>query len=118
MGYNNQVIMSDNTIAIGLAGDVMIGRGVNTTITGKGYIYPWGNVLPLLKNTDINIINLEAALTNSNNKVFKTFNFKATPDKIKTLTEACITVANLANNHVLDFSEKGLRETFQTLNVQ
>lgn len=109
--------MSDNTITIGLAGDVMIGRGVNTTITGKGYIYPWGNVLPLLKNTDINIINLETALTNSNKKVFKTFNFKATPDKIKTLTEACVTVANLANNHVLDFSEEGLTETIQTLNA-
>lgn len=25
--------MSDNTITIGLAGDVMIGRGVNTTTT-------------------------------------------------------------------------------------
>lgn len=109
--------MIDNTITIGLAGDVMIGRGVNTTITDNGYTYPWGNVLSLLKNTDINIINLETALTNGNKKVFKTFNFKATPDKIKTLTEACITVANLANNHILDFSEEGLRETIQTLNV-
>jgi poly-gamma-glutamate capsule biosynthesis protein CapA/YwtB (metallophosphatase superfamily) len=109
--------MSDNTITIGLAGDVMIGRGVNTAIINKGDVYPWGSVLPLLKNTDINIINLEAALTNSTKKVFKTFNFKATPDKIKTLTEAHITVVNLANNHVLDFSEEGLMETIQTLNV-
>jgi hypothetical protein len=77
--------MSENTIAIGLTGDVMIGRNVNDTINNKGYIYPWGNVLPLLKNTDINIINLEAALTNSNKKVLKTFNFKDTPDRIKTL---------------------------------
>ncbi|HLF51146.1 CapA family protein [Flavobacterium sp.] len=108
--------MSDKTITIGFVGDVMIGRGVNTTITNNGYIYPWGNVLPLLKNTDINIINLETALTHSNKKVFKTFNFKATPDKIKTLTEASITIANLANNHILDFSEEGLIETIQTLN--
>jgi len=109
--------MSDNTISIGLVGDVMIGRGVNTAITNKGYIYPWGNVLPLLKNTDINIINLETALTRSIKKVFKAFNFKATPDKIKTLTEAGITVTNLANNHILDFSEEGLAETIQTLNA-
>ena len=108
--------MNDNTITIGFTGDVMIGRGVNATISNNGYSYPWGNVLPLFKNTDINIINLEAALTNSNKKVSKTFNFKATPDRIKTLTEACITVTNLANNHVLDFSEEGLIETIQTLN--
>jgi poly-gamma-glutamate capsule biosynthesis protein CapA/YwtB (metallophosphatase superfamily) len=110
-------MMSDDTIVIGLMGDVMIGRGVNIAITDKGFTYPWGNVLPLLKNTDINIINLEAALTNSTKKILKTFNFKANPDKIKTLTEARITVANLANNHVLDFSEEGLRETLQTLNM-
>lgn len=107
--------MTDNTIAIGFAGDVMIGRGVNATITNNGYSYPWGNVLPVLKNTDINIVNLEAALTNSNKKVFKTFNFKATPDRIKTLKEASVTVANLANNHILDFSEEGLIETIKTL---
>lgn len=107
--------MSDNII-IGLAGDVMIGRGVNATIINNGYAYPWGNMLPLLKKTDINIINLETALTYGNEKVFKTFNFKASPDKIKTLTEAHITVVNLANNHVLDFSEEGLIETIQTLN--
>ncbi|WP_348810753.1 CapA family protein [Flavobacterium maritimum] len=108
--------MSDNNITIGFAGDVMIGRGVNDAISTNGYRYPWGNVLPLLEKTDINIINLEAALTNSTKKVYKTFNFKATPDRIETLTTAKVTVANLANNHILDFSEEGLVETIQALN--
>ncbi|MNF62128.1 Capsule biosynthesis protein CapA [compost metagenome] len=108
--------MSDSSITIGFTGDVMIGRGVNAAITNNGYRYPWGNVLPLLEKTDINIINLEAALTNSTKKVYKTFNFKATPDRIETLTTAKVTVANLANNHILDFSEEGLIETIQALN--
>lgn len=107
--------MEDDSITIGFAGDVMIGRGVNTAISNRGYIYPWGNVLPLLRSMDMNIINLEAALTQSDKRVFKTFNFKATPDKVKTLTEASITAVNLANNHILDFSEEGLVETIQTL---
>lgn len=109
--------MVDNTITIGFTGDVMIGRTVNTTINNKGYLYPWGNLLSLLKKTDLNIINLETTLTASNKKVFKTFNFKAPPDKIKTLKAASVTIANLANNHILDFSEKGLTETIQTLNA-
>lgn len=108
--------MSGDSIVIGLTGDVMVGRGVNEAISNKGYLYPWGNVLPLLKNTDINLINLEAALTNSHKQVFKTFNFKATPDRIKTLTEGYISLVNLANNHILDFSEEGLIETIETLN--
>jgi poly-gamma-glutamate capsule biosynthesis protein CapA/YwtB (metallophosphatase superfamily) len=110
-----QPIMIDKNIIIGLAGDLMIGRGVNNSITNKGYLHPWGNILSLLKNTDFNLINLEAALTNSNKKVDKTFNFKASPDKIKILTEAEITVVNIANNHILDFSEDGLIETIETL---
>lgn len=107
--------MSNSNITIGLTGDVMIGRNVNDMINREGYQYPWGNVLPLLKNTDFNLINLETALTNSSKKVYKTFNFKAAPDKIKTLTEAEIDVVNIANNHILDFSEEGLIETIQTL---
>ena len=110
-----QTIMNAKRITIGLAGDVMLGRNVNEAITGKGYSYPWGNVLSLLIGTDINIINLETTLTNGKKRANKVFNFKATPDKIKTLTEAHITAVNLANNHIMDFSEEGLSETLRTL---
>jgi poly-gamma-glutamate synthesis protein (capsule biosynthesis protein) len=107
----------DDILSIGLAGDVMIGRGVDPIITQYGYAYPWGNVLPVLRQADINIINLETALTFSNHKVQKVFNFRATPDKVQTLVEAHITLANLANNHILDYSEEGLVETICALNA-
>jgi poly-gamma-glutamate synthesis protein (capsule biosynthesis protein) len=102
-------------ITIGLAGDVMIGRHVDSIISDRGYAYPWGNVLPLLQSTDVNIVNLETTLTHSNNEVYKVFNFKASPDKVNTLTEAHITAVNLANNHILDYSEEGLYETIENL---
>lgn len=108
--------MSDLKVVIGLAGDVMIGRSVDSVITREGYSYVWGNILPTLRTTDLNIVNLETALTKGVRKVFKTFNFKASPDKIKSLKEAKITVVNLANNHILDFAEEGLIETIETLN--
>jgi poly-gamma-glutamate synthesis protein (capsule biosynthesis protein) len=63
----------------------------------------------------MNIVNLETALTQSEKKVSKVFNFKAAPDKVKTLTEAHITFVNLANNHILDYSEEGLVETLHVL---
>jgi len=106
----------ENSVIIGFAGDVMLGRLVNEKIDQTSYAYPWGNVLPLLKQTDLNIINLETTLTNATEKVQKTFNFKATPDKIKTLQEAHIDVVSLANNHILDFGQEGLFETITTLN--
>lgn len=105
----------DDSIFVGLTGDVMIGRLVNKAIVLKGYTYPWGDVLPLLRNTDLNIINLETTLTQNTTEVSKTFNFKATPDKVQTLLEAKITAANIANNHILDYASGGLAETIRTL---
>ena len=93
----------------------MIGRTVDPVISLEGYLYVWGDVLPVMRSTDVNIINLETTLTTSNKKVPKVFNFKAAPDKVKSLTEARITVANLANNHILDYSEEGMTETIETL---
>jgi poly-gamma-glutamate synthesis protein (capsule biosynthesis protein) len=109
-------------LVIGFTGDVMLGRLVNQVMTrintkepGKGYTYVWGNMLPILRQNDINIINLETTLTKSKKKVSKVFNFKADPDKVKALVEAKIDIVSLANNHSCDFNHEGLLETLQVL---
>lgn len=102
-------------ISIGMVGDVMIGRLVNDCLNEVPFAYLWGDLLPLFKSCDLNLINLEAALTRSQDAVPKVFNFKADPEKVLTLIEASVHVVNLANNHVLDYSEKGLLETLETL---
>lgn len=107
--------MDQDKLLVGFTGDVMIGRGVNEVITRNGYAYPWGDLLPLLTSTDINIINLETTLTTSQQRVRKIYNFKASPDKIQTLIAARISLASLANNHILDYSEAGLLETIYLL---
>lgn len=104
-----------NTVLIGLTGDVMIGRLVNEHLDTVPPSYIWGDLLPILRNHDLNLINLEAALTTSTQIVPKVFNFKADLIKVRVLQEASISVVNLANNHVLDYSEAGLIETLQTL---
>lgn len=105
------------SIIIGLTGDVMLGRLVNDTISKKGYAYPWGNMLPSLHATDLNIINLETTLTKSTDAVPKVFNFKADPDKVQTLKEARIDIVTLANNHSRDFGDTGLQETITILDA-
>jgi poly-gamma-glutamate capsule biosynthesis protein CapA/YwtB (metallophosphatase superfamily) len=107
--------LMNDLLTIGFAGDVMLGRTLDKIISQRGYDFPWGNVLGLMKNTDMNIINLETTLTNSRKQVYKTFNFKASPDKVQSLVNANITVANLANNHIMDFDREGLLETIEML---
>ena len=102
-------------MVIGFTGDVMIGRLVNETINKTSISYPWGNILPLLKENDLNIINLETTLTKSKLAVPKVFNFKSDPEHIETLVQGHIDVVTLANNHALDFSDEGLFETIKML---
>ena len=102
-------------ISIGLAGDTMLGRLVNDAITAGGYNWPWGTMLPILQSTDMNLVNLETTLTHQTKPVPKVFNFRADPNKVKSLTNAHIDVVNLANNHILDFGPLGLSETIDVL---
>lgn len=104
-------------IVIGFAGDVMIGRMVNEIIDKTGYEYPWGNLLPLLHATDLNIVNLETTLTKETKVVPKVFNFKAAPDRIEILKNARIDAVNIANNHILDFGVQGMIDTIEQLDL-
>lgn len=110
-----KIVKNSDRITIGFAGDVMIGRLVNDHLRHALATHLWGNTLPLLRSTDLNLINLEAALTKSEQIVPKVFNFKADPKHVQVLKEASIHVVNLANNHVLDYGVEGLLETLETL---
>lgn len=107
--------MDEGTLVLGLTGDVMVGRNVNDAMNNQGTRYIWGDLLPILRATDLNIINLEAALTRHNQTVPKTFHFKADPQNVSALKDANIHLVNLANNHVLDYGEEGLLETLEIL---
>lgn len=94
----------------------MLGRGVNEMIHRRGHYYVWGDMLPTLRSTHFNIANLETTFTRSEQTVPKVFNFKADPDAAECLCDTNITVVNVANNHILDYSEQGLKDTLVTLN--
>jgi poly-gamma-glutamate capsule biosynthesis protein CapA/YwtB (metallophosphatase superfamily) len=105
-------------ITIALAGDVMLGRGVNETLRGVRPEEPWGDTLPLLHSADLRIINLECAITEYKrqwSRTPKVFHFRADPVAIEVLSTARIDACSLANNHTLDFEEQGLLDTLMHL---
>lgn len=106
---------SEAFLTIGLGGDLMIGRLANEFLNHFPPSFAWGNLLSTLKNTDINLVNLETTLTHSTKTVPKMFNFKADPERVSILTEGKIDIVNIANNHILDYAEEGLLETIQVL---
>ena len=74
------------------------------------------NILPVLKNADYVVANLECPATDSNSKLDKnSINLKARPSDIEVLYNAGIRAVSLANNHILDYGVKGLNDTINTL---
>ncbi len=81
------------------------------------FSYIWGDALAELDRMapDARVINLETAVTKSEDYEDKGINYRMHPDNIQCITAARIDCCSLANNHVLDWSCPGLIETLDTL---
>lgn len=100
--------MEEKSTSILIAGDLVIDQAYKTSNINS-------NVVDLFNNSDLNIVNLEAPVTASNSKIIKTgphlkSNEKSTLDVLKTLRIDAVT---LANNHLLDYDEKGVKDTLE-----
>ncbi|MHB0974246.1 MAG: CapA family protein [Thiobacillus sp.] len=105
---------------LALIGDVMLGRGVDAALRHMRPQDMWGDVLPHLLQADLRIANLECALTRHAQpwtRSWKRFHFRADPGAVRFLQAAGIDACALANNHVLDFEARGLRDTLHALDV-
>lgn len=99
-------------------GDVMLGRLVNLALKRLPPAYPWGDTLPLLQRADARFINLECAITDwGEPEPGKVFCFRTDAKNVEVLRVAHIDAVSLANNHVLDYGEPGLRETLRNLDT-
>ncbi len=107
-----------------LLGDTMLGRLVDERLavlraSGESPEHVWGDTLPLVRSADVRILNLECALTDYPvpwTRTPKVFHFRGAPRHgLPVLQAAGVQAVSLANNHVLDFNEPGMLQTFDTL---
>lgn len=80
--------------------------------------YIWGDALTVLDemDPDARIINLETAITTSDNHwPMKDIHYRMHPENASLLTEAGIDICVLGNNHTMDWGYNGLKETLRTL---
>ena len=79
--------------------------------------YVWGVALDELDRMrpDVRIINLETAITRSDDYARKGINYRMSPENADCLSAANIDCCVLANNHVLDWGRSGLLDTLAAL---
>lgn len=81
----------------------------------KGYGWFFSGLAPLFGTDDLTLVNFEGTLTEETKKKEKKFNFKAPADYADILTLGSVEAVNVANNHTLDYGEKGREDTIANL---
>jgi poly-gamma-glutamate synthesis protein (capsule biosynthesis protein) len=98
-----------SAITLAFAGDVHF-----TGRTAQLLRHPataFGPIAGLLSSADLTLVNLETAVTERGQPQPKYYHFRARPAAFTALRDAGVDVANMANNHVLDYGRIGLADT-------
>jgi hypothetical protein len=76
----------------------------------------YGDVLPVLRQGDLRIVNLECALSGDASPAWKSGSvFKGRPEHINGLTAVPFEVVTLGNNHVFDYGPEAFSQTLKLL---
>lgn len=77
--------------------------------------YPLDSVRGIFSADDVTAVNFEGVLTDSTQHEEKQFYFRGKKEYSKILSLSSVEAANLANNHTLDYSERGFEDTVKAL---
>jgi len=103
-------------INIIVTGDFCPHLRVEELCLAENYDKIYNNALPILKKKDLSITNLECPLTTNNNPIMKSGpHLVAHPKCIKAIRYGNFDVVTLANNHILDQGETGLKDTLKLI---
>jgi poly-gamma-glutamate synthesis protein (capsule biosynthesis protein) len=103
-------------------GDILLGRGVESRLekANRDFIYPFEKVADILKKGDVVFGNLEESITDSTKSLvgINQGGKYVLKNKVKAfdgIKYAGFNLLSLANNHILDYYEKGLFDTMDIL---
>lgn len=123
---NLKPLLEEKTkISISFAGDCTLGTDPSFShkasfpqvLMDKKYDYGWflSGVKQIFQSDDLSLVNLETTFTNASKPAIKKFRFKGDPSYVRILKEASVEVVNIANNHTMDYLQKGFDDTVNAL---
>jgi len=99
-----------------LAGDMMLGRGIEKLMEENSIYYPFLKIVQLLRGVDVVFVNLEGPIVKNIQKTAidePKFTFR--PRVLEAVKLSRINLLSLANNHIMDRDKEGLEETMDWL---
>ena len=76
---------------------------------------PFQSIEPGLRSADLSVVNVEMAISDRGTPYDKTFVFRAPPSAARRIAAGGVRVANLANNHAMDYGGDALADTIDLL---
>jgi len=95
------------------AGDTGATDQAQPTLEVRGFLYPFGSTIDLVRAADVAVVNHEAPITDGGtpSPLYKKFVYRAPPASARALADAGFDVLGLANNHATDQGFDGLADT-------
>lgn len=119
-GTDPVVDTSGDTVKMIFVGDINLGTKVGKSVVENGngdYNFAFINVASYIKSFDLAFGNLESIISDKGEtiKPFTGVDLRADPAAVDGLTGAGFDVVSVANNHIGDFGEEGMLDSFSRL---
>jgi hypothetical protein len=102
-------------LVISGTGDVNLDPKFVRTFPETGYADAWTGLFDVFLHDDLTIVNLECSPSPLGSKWFKPWNFRCDTDALPSMAAAGVDVANLANNHAIDYGFEAMLDGKQNL---
>jgi poly-gamma-glutamate capsule biosynthesis protein CapA/YwtB (metallophosphatase superfamily) len=117
VGQSTQ-LKTEDKVKLSFVGDIILSSRVEELLKTNGFEYPYKYVKSYLEKADIAVGNLESPFTTRGTPQEKEYVFRSPPEALPDLKKAGFDIFNLANNHILDYGQEGLLDTFDYLDAQ
>lgn len=108
----------EQEIRIAACGDIMMDRGVASTMRKLGESWPFSGLSGLLSGADIAFANLETSVSERGSRIDgKGIWFRSRPEHLQLLSDAGIDIVSAANNHIMDYGLTALTDTLSHLDA-
>jgi len=110
---------NDRSVRLGLAGDMMLDRSVETRIDlygGGDPDFSFRNIRSYLATFDILFGNVEGPVSDKGADRGSLYSFRMRPEVAPALASAGFDVVSVANNHMGDYGDEAMADTFYRLN--
>lgn len=113
---NDMESNESEVVSITFGGDTFMDKIFAKTSDVMGIDYPWAEIAPIFKMSDIGFVNLETSV--SDRGVLEKpedLGFRTSQDKLEGFVKSGINIVSSANNHVGDYGKTALMDTIDNI---